>query len=150
MEVPYKKQEEYFKFENLAMVIKDRIGSSTNFLMTFLNYFEDDSYKKEEFYQLKNIDRFQVEDKLLYDRVRAFINARCEVGKKHSFSFRRFYEIAMLVAKMDEKNKRIEKELSKRLGSNLDNLSESQRFKLEEWLDRYSKQEKLERQLKLF
>ncbi len=150
LDVPYKKHEKYFKFESLAMIIKDNAWKSKEFFRAFLSFFEQDSFKKEEFYMLREMEFLNLEENILYDRIRAFINARCEVrGKNKHLNFRKLYEIAMLVAKLD--NGREENQV-KKLDDVLDieHLSEVQKFELEEWQDRLKQDEEPMRQLKLF
>ncbi len=146
LDIPYKKEEKYFKFENLAMIIKDNAFISQNFWEAFMDYFAKDKYILEEFYQLREIENLLGED-VLYDRIRAFINAKCVNNGKTNF--RKFYEIAMLVAKLDNRKWYRENTVSDGKECFL-NLSEEKRFKWEEWQEKIKQSEDEERQLKLF
>ncbi len=148
LDIPYKNDEKYFKFENLAMIIKNRIWNSPEFLNVFVRYFENDIYKTEEFYELRDFEVGHMSENVLYDSVRAFISARC-TDRKGKLNFRKFYDVSMFMAKADSKEV-LEKKNDVNLGVNLDNLNEGQRFKLEEWQDRMKKKDNQERQLKLF
>ena len=109
LDVPYKKQEKYLSYFDLAGVIVSRCLKYPAFLKLFLSSYEmyyNENFKKlpsEEFYQLRNRGSY-VDELELYDLVRKFLSKECYRREKKGrfFSFLNLYNVAFTAIKVEE------------------------------------------------
>lgn len=136
--VPYIENIAYFDLEALNEIIRDHIFEEP-FKSQFIGYFKKNGYLTEEYFELVKALHY-AEPYIVYDRIRAFMNAL--IIKNGKIKFRELYNIAMFTfAISKQKEQGLAQEPPKEY-SNLyqtEKLTEVEQFELESLLDRKDK-----------
>ncbi len=99
LDIPYQNYKTYFNYATLPNIIKHNIVTKENYLNNIINYYMPSKYLPEGFYHLRKIQSNNLTDAEIFEAVRYFVRDMCY--KNGNFSYREFYKLAMLIAKLD-------------------------------------------------